>query len=63
MKYNTIGQEMIGKIREEVISIELTPEELEEAILERKKRKLFHEKHFEYWNELEFGKIKKDARA
>ena len=29
--------------------IELTPEEIQEAILERKKKKYFHERNKKYW--------------
>ena len=34
-------------------SIELTEEETKAAILEAKKKKYFHEKHREYWQEQE----------
>jgi hypothetical protein len=39
-------------------NIELTPEEIEEAIFEGKKKKYFREKHKPYWEEQE-GKNKK----
>jgi hypothetical protein len=34
-------------------NIELTEEEIQEALLERKKRKFFHLKHRDYWQALE----------
>lgn len=42
-------------------AIELTDDEVKEAILEGKKKKYFHEKHSEYWIEQEklmTGKVK-----
>lgn len=33
--------------------IELTPEEVEAALLEARKRKYFHVKHLDYWKEQE----------
>lgn len=38
--------------------IELTPEEITEALLEGKKRKYFREKHKAYWEEMENSKDK-----
>lgn len=37
----------------------LTAEEKEEALLERKRKKYFHEKHLDYWTEQENKKVKK----
>lgn len=39
-------------------SIELTPEELQSAILEGKKKKYFHEKNKGHWASLEKGTTK-----
>jgi hypothetical protein len=38
--------------------IELTPEEVEAALLEARKRKYFHEKNKSYWEEQEKKKVK-----
>ena len=43
---------------DEIATIELTPEEVEEAIFEAKKAKYFREKHAPYWNEKERQKPK-----
>jgi cytochrome b subunit of formate dehydrogenase len=40
-------------------SIELTPEEIKEALYEGKKKKYFREKHAPYWQEQEKPKSKK----
>jgi hypothetical protein len=44
-------------------SIELTPEEVEEAIFEGKKKKHFHEKNKEYWQEQEHGNSKPTPKS
>jgi len=38
--------------------IELTPQEVEAALLEARKKKYFHEKHKSYWEEQEKNKVK-----
>jgi hypothetical protein len=44
---------------EEIEAIELTPEELDDAIYEGKVKKYFREKHAPYWEEKEKEKPKK----
>ena len=53
----TEGSEQPKESRQEEVKpyeyVELTPEEIEAAILEGKKRKYFHEKSKDYWASLE----------
>lgn len=44
---------------DEIAAIELTPEEIEEAIWEGKKAKWFKERNAPYWKEKEAEKLKK----
>jgi cytochrome b subunit of formate dehydrogenase len=43
----------------DILAIELTPEEIDDAIYEGKVKKYFYEKHKDYWIEKENEKPKK----
>jgi hypothetical protein len=49
--HNTVSKEMIANRFYE--GIPLTKEEEKEGLLERKKKKYFHDKHAPYWEEKE----------
>lgn len=45
------------RLRNEYDHIKLCPEEIEAAILEGKKKKYFHDKHKDFWIEIENKKV------
>lgn len=59
-KVITRDEEIKHWVREQIVAVQLTPEEQEAAIWEGKRKKFFHEKHKDYWQQQEH-KPKKDG--